>query len=101
MTAAERVFRRSPIIIFFNNNSPDFIAIHRHLGAEITLMEGYMSIAIINRARLQSISLHVVEWRRRIRSRNELMMLSDRNLADLPFGRAEAKLEVCKWFWQP
>jgi len=63
-----------------------------------------MSIPVINRAGWQAISRRVVEWRRRIGTRNELMILSDLMLSDrdpdLPFSRAEAQLEVQKWCWQ-
>jgi uncharacterized protein YjiS (DUF1127 family) len=63
-----------------------------------------MSIPVINRAGWQTISRRVVEWRRRIGTRNELMTLSDLMLSDhdpdLPFSRAEAQLEVQKWCWQ-
>ena len=41
-----------------------------------------------------------VEWRRRSRSRNELMNLSDHVLRDLPFTKADIRAEVNKWFWQ-
>ena len=64
-----------------------------------------MSIAFISRPRWQSISRYVVEWRHRIRSRNELLMLSDLNMAGLRFSKvealAEARAEAAKWLWQP
>ena len=48
-----------------------------------------------------TIAARVAEWRRRMRSRNELTMFSDGQLGDVPFGRSEARAEVAKWFWQP
>jgi uncharacterized protein YjiS (DUF1127 family) len=47
------------------------------------------------------IATRVAEWRRRARCRHELTMFSERQFDDLPFGRAEARAEVAKWFWQP
>lgn len=58
-----------------------------------------MSVPFINRAGWQAIFRRVVEWRRRVRTRNELMVLRDHD-PDLPFSRAEARLEVQKWSWQ-
>lgn len=40
-----------------------------------------------------------VEWRRRSRSRAELMSLGDRSLHDLGVSRATAQFEACKPFW--
>lgn len=48
-----------------------------------------------------TIAARVAEWRRRMRSRNELTMFSEQQLGDLPFTRTEARAEVAKWFWQP
>lgn len=42
----------------------------------------------------------VSEWRRRIRERNELRKLSDRDLADFMCGNADACAEAGKWFWE-
>jgi len=58
-----------------------------------------MSIPFINRAGWQAIYRRVVEWQRRIGTRNELMMLSGHD-PDLPFSRTEVGLEVQKWCWQ-
>ena len=58
-----------------------------------------MSVPFINRAGWQAIFRRVVEWRRRVRTRNELMMFRDHD-PDLPFSRTEARLEVQKWSWQ-
>ena len=48
-----------------------------------------------------TIAARAAEWRRRIRSRNELTMFSELQFGDVPFGRTEARAEVAKWFWQP
>jgi len=42
----------------------------------------------------------ISEWWRRIRERNELSKLSDRNLADFICSKADARAETSKWFWQ-
>jgi uncharacterized protein YjiS (DUF1127 family) len=42
----------------------------------------------------------VSEWRRRVRERNELRKLSDRDLADFMCSKADACTETSKWFWQ-
>ena len=43
----------------------------------------------------------IAEWRRRSRSRSELMNLGDHVLRDLPFTKADLRAEADKWFWQP
>jgi uncharacterized protein YjiS (DUF1127 family) len=40
------------------------------------------------------------EWRRRSRSRRDLMTLSDRDLWDMRLTRAEAGQEATKPFWR-
>lgn len=40
------------------------------------------------------------EWRQRVRVRNELMMLSDRDLRDLRWTRSEVDGEAGKPFWR-
>jgi uncharacterized protein YjiS (DUF1127 family) len=40
-----------------------------------------------------------VEWRRRLRSRSELMNLGDGSLRDIGLSRGEAKTEASKPFW--
>jgi len=40
------------------------------------------------------------EWRRRRRSRHELMKLSDRELWDLSWTRSDAHAEAVKPFWR-
>jgi uncharacterized protein YjiS (DUF1127 family) len=42
----------------------------------------------------------VREWRQRVRERNEVMMLSDRDLRDIRWNRYEAQVEARKPFWQ-
>ena len=42
----------------------------------------------------------IVEWRRRARSRYELMNLGDETLRDIGLSRGEADLESSKPFWQ-
>ncbi len=42
----------------------------------------------------------VSRWWRRIRERNELRTLSDRDLADFMCSNADAKAETSKWFWE-
>ncbi len=42
----------------------------------------------------------VTEWCRRIRERNELRKLSDRDLADFTCSKADACAETSKWFWE-
>lgn len=42
----------------------------------------------------------VAQWRRRMRSRHELIMLGDVELADLSLSRSDARTETNKWFWQ-
>ena len=41
----------------------------------------------------------IVEWRRRARSRDELMGLSDRCLCDIGLTRSDATFEAAKPFW--
>jgi uncharacterized protein YjiS (DUF1127 family) len=48
-----------------------------------------------------AIAARVAEWRARARSRHELSTFGDHQFADLPYGRAEIRAEIAKWFWQP
>jgi uncharacterized protein YjiS (DUF1127 family) len=41
----------------------------------------------------------IIEWRRRLRSRDELMGLSDRSLHDIGLSRSDATFEAGKAFW--
>ena len=40
------------------------------------------------------------EWRRRARTRNELVMLNDRQLSDIRLSRSDALNEASKPFWR-
>jgi uncharacterized protein YjiS (DUF1127 family) len=40
------------------------------------------------------------EWRRRARSRNELLTLTGNDLRDIGWSRAEAEAEARKAFWE-
>ena len=46
------------------------------------------------------ISARIAEWRRRSRGRSELAMLTDHEVSDLPFSKADARAQAAKWFWQ-
>jgi uncharacterized protein YjiS (DUF1127 family) len=52
------------------------------------------------RAMFASAREIIAEWRRRVRSRNELMTLSDGNLRDIGWTKAEVRAECAKPFWQ-
>jgi len=52
------------------------------------------------RAMFTSACQIVVQWRRRVRMRNELMTLSDRDLRDVRWTRAEVEAECRKPFWR-
>jgi uncharacterized protein YjiS (DUF1127 family) len=41
-----------------------------------------------------------IEWRQRVRSRRELMMLSERDLSDMGLTPMDAFNETCKPFWE-
>jgi uncharacterized protein YjiS (DUF1127 family) len=49
---------------------------------------------------LKALRQCISEWCRRIRERNELRHLSDRDLADFMCSKADACAEKSKWFWQ-
>ena len=40
-----------------------------------------------------------IEWRRRARSRRELIGMSERNLMDIGLSRCDASFEASKPFW--
>lgn len=40
------------------------------------------------------------EWRRRARSRRELLALDDHMLKDIGITRIDARYEAAKWFWR-
>jgi uncharacterized protein YjiS (DUF1127 family) len=61
-----------------------------------------VSISEPNSSTLWSRLMHrLSEWRRRVRSRDELMSLSDRTLGDIGLTRCEATHEASKPFWMP
>lgn len=45
------------------------------------------------------LQYQIVEWRRRVRSRHELMRLDDESLHDIGVSRCEAEFEASKPFW--
>jgi uncharacterized protein YjiS (DUF1127 family) len=49
---------------------------------------------------LQRVSALLTEWRRRVRSRNELAVLCDRCLRDIGVTRYDVHQEVSKPFWR-
>ena len=68
-------------------------------------MEGGMLESPINLAGWQAINRRVLEWQGTIRTQNELATLEKQSHktdhdSDLPFSRAEVRLEVQKWWWQ-
>jgi len=60
-----------------------------------------MFITFIGSTYRRDVTGDAADWQRRIRSRNELAMLSYLNMAHLPFDRTEVRAEAGKWFWQP
>jgi uncharacterized protein YjiS (DUF1127 family) len=69
-------------------------------------MEGAMSttnqIMTMHRHRVlrwSNVKRSLGEWRRRARSRNELMNLSDTSLQDIGVSRSTADFEATKPFW--
>ena len=71
----------------------------------IERMEGAMPDTNGNRTGWQTINRRVVDLQRKIRALDELTAIDERNHnldrdADLPFGRAEVRLEVQRWWWQ-
>jgi hypothetical protein len=68
-------------------------------------MEGGMLVNPTNRAGWQAINRRVVELQRKTHAQNELAALEEQchkteHDADLPFSRAEVRLEVQKVWWQ-
>jgi uncharacterized protein YjiS (DUF1127 family) len=49
---------------------------------------------------LKAFSQYIAAWCRRIRERNELRKLSNRDLADFMCSKADAFAETSKWFWE-
>ena len=48
-----------------------------------------------------SLKAMVLEWRRRNRSRNELVRLADRDRRDLGYSNCDVDVETSKPFWNP
>ena len=61
------------------------------------LLDGAIARA---RQRIGFVAATIVEWRRRRRSRLELMARSDRELLDLAMTRAAVEVEAGKPFWR-
>ena len=59
-----------------------------------------MPIPPVQRAGWQAIYRRVVEWQRRTRIDSELSDQVYEHDSDLPISKAEAQLEVQKWWWQ-
>jgi len=59
-----------------------------------------MPIPPVKRAGWQAIYRRVVEWQRRTRIDSELSDQVYEHDSDLPISKAEAQLEVQKWWWQ-
>jgi uncharacterized protein YjiS (DUF1127 family) len=51
-------------------------------------------------SRWSQVKQYLIEWRRRVRSRYDLMTLSERDLSDMRMTRMEAFNESTKPFWQ-
>ena len=52
-------------------------------------------------SRWGQVKHQIAEWRSRVRSRHELMNLSDRTLRDIGLTRCDAGFEAPKPFWLP
>jgi uncharacterized protein YjiS (DUF1127 family) len=52
-------------------------------------------------SRWAQVKHQVAEWRSRVRSRHELLNLSDRTLRDIGLTRCDAGFEASKPFWLP
>jgi uncharacterized protein YjiS (DUF1127 family) len=64
-------------------------------------METFKSAMNLRVARLSDLKRRLYEWRRRVRSRGELMSLSDAELRDIGLSRSEAEVEASKVYWLP
>ena len=53
------------------------------------------------RSRWGQVKHQLAEWRSRVRSRHELMNLSDRTLRDIGLSRCDAGHQASKPFWVP
>ena len=69
-------------------------------------MEGDMLDTPINRAGWQAINRRVVDLQRTFRSQDRPTAVNEHDHhnvdrdTDLPFSRADVRLEVQKWWWQ-
>jgi uncharacterized protein YjiS (DUF1127 family) len=63
---------------------------------------GYAFRTSVDRGRdgVAFVRAYLTEWRRRVRARNELITLSDRDLRDIRWTRAEVEAEARKPFWR-
>lgn len=71
----------------------------------IARMEGAMLDNPSNRAGWQAVNRRVVDFQRKMRAGNALTAIYEYEHdvdqdADQPFGRAEVRLKVQKWWWQ-
>lgn len=62
-----------------------------------------LDLLIVRPRRLlwKEVQQSIVEWKRRVRARYELMNLSDRDLLDIGMSRCTADFEASKPFWMP
>jgi hypothetical protein len=59
-----------------------------------------MSITFINPTSRIAIAGRIAERQHQTPSRDELILLGERDFTEVPFTRAEAKAEALKWLWQ-
>ena len=84
----------------------DFREYHRRtlprgLPAPMTIIAFYKTVLEHRvHAAFSTARFIVAEWRRRVRVRNELLTLSDGDLRDIRWTRAEVEAEGRKPFWQ-
>jgi uncharacterized protein YjiS (DUF1127 family) len=70
------------------------------LGAPRNPARGLQALAKLVRNVLIAAPHIIAEWQRRVRRRNELMTLSDSDLHDIRWTRAEVEAEGRKTFWR-
>jgi uncharacterized protein YjiS (DUF1127 family) len=73
--------------------------------AQVRILTNFAVPARTGRLRNEITSLKALrqlisEWCRRIRERNELRKLGERDLADFMCSKADVCAETSKWFWQ-
>ena len=64
-------------------------------------LESFIDATNVLGTHLKHLKHRFFEWRRRVRSRGELMSLSDAELRDIGLSRSEAEVESSKVFWLP